>query len=120
MAEEETGTTTFVLTGPRKGYTGVLGGRYYFRDGKIDIPVSQKDHAKRVLCTRYACNIAGEAPIWETSKEGGSVKVREVTLENPETTTISTAPTTSVEGPKSGSDNKPGATDGKDNQTKDD
>ncbi|MDJ0952474.1 MAG: hypothetical protein QNJ81_02225 [Acidimicrobiia bacterium] len=99
MAEEETGKVTFQLTGPRKGYTGMLGGRYYFKDGKIEVPSSAKDHVKRVLCTRYACNVVGEAPIWETDENGGAVKVGEVKLEKAEETTVSAPPTTSVEGP---------------------
>lgn len=96
MADEDSKPQiTFELTGPRKGYTGMLGGRYGFKDGKLTINVEHKDSIKLILCNNYACNIVGEAPIWET-KDGGSVRVGHVDKPVPVVTTIIGEPTASV------------------------
>jgi hypothetical protein len=70
-------TTTFVLTGPRKGFSGVLGGRYKFENGEFVCNEEVKDKIKLVLCSVYRCNIKGDKPLWET-KDGASVKVGEL------------------------------------------
>ena len=91
MSEQE-GTVTFVLTGPREGYTGFLSnGRYGFKDGELTVPQSMKEGLKTILCNAYACNIKGEAPIWE-SKDGASVKVGEVEKPKAEVTTVKADP----------------------------
>lgn len=95
----ETGrTVTFVLTGPREGFTGLLGGRYGFKNGELTINAEHKDVLKLVLCNNYACNIEGEAPIWET-RDGAAVKVGEVTKPEAVITTIVGEPTASVQIP---------------------
>lgn len=74
---------TFVLTGPREGYTGVLGGRYGFNDGKLTVDHSFRDGLRNILCVRYCCNIQNEAPLWKTVTENGlkaSVKVTELDI----------------------------------------
>lgn len=73
-------TVTFVLTGPRKGHTGVLGGRYGFKDGKLKAPEHLRAPLATILCNRYACNIEGESPLWRTDKDGAAVKVTELDL----------------------------------------
>lgn len=101
MAEKETsgGKVTFVLTGPREGFTGVLGGMYQFVDGKLEAPESEKEYLKKHLCVGYACNIVGEAPMWETNDKGGSVKVGAVKMPKKETTTVKSAPVASTNAP---------------------
>lgn len=74
MADQKP-TTTFVLTGPREGFTGVLGGRYKFEKGKFVCNEEVKDKIKLVLCSRYCCNIEGDKPLWKTV-DGQSVSVR--------------------------------------------
>lgn len=86
---------TFELTGPRKGFTGMLGGRYGFRDGKLTVNTEHKDALKLTLCNRYGCNIVGEAPVWET-KDGASVRVGFVEKPEVVVTTIVGEPTASV------------------------
>jgi len=98
MAEKDEAKVTFVLTGPREGQTVTLGNRYSFYEGKLMAPASRKEGLKKILCNYYACNIAGEAPMWET-KDGGSVKVRAVEVPKKETTTVKEEPRTSTVAP---------------------
>jgi len=87
----DTHRVTFVLTGPRKGYTGILGGRYGFRDGKLEVDEHLKDKLKIILCNRYCCNVEGEAPLWKTVN-GGAVKITDVELPEPEVSVVSAPP----------------------------
>ncbi len=95
MVEETKPQVTFVLTGPRKGFTGVLGGRYGFRDGKLAVNVDVKDKMALVLCSRYACNIEGENPLWK-EVDGGSVKIGDMPTPAPVVTMVTGEPTASV------------------------
>ena len=101
MADKETsgGKVTFVLTGPREGQTVLLGNMYQFVDGKLEASESEKEYLKKHLCVGYACNIVGEAPMWETDDKGASVKVGAVKMPKKETTTVKSAPVASTEGP---------------------
>ena len=90
---------TFVLMGPRAGYTGILGDRYGFKDGRLSVPFNEKDAYKLILCTAYACNIEGEAPLWATVDVGGkpsAVKVADLPKPVVETTTVRTEPKAST------------------------
>lgn len=106
MAEQEKaaadeGMVVFELTGPRKGYSGTLGGRYRFVDGKISVPQVRKEGVARILCGFYGCNIVGEAPIWKTDENGGSVKVGKTPVKPAgETTTVKSPPTAKTVDPK--------------------
>ena len=90
-------TTTFVLTGPRKGFTGVLGGRYKFEDGKFVCNEEVKDKIKLVLCTQYCCNIEGDKPLWET-KDGASVPVGKMDKPKAPESTVVEPPKAEVKG----------------------
>jgi hypothetical protein len=90
---------TFVLTGPREGFTGILGGRYGFKDGELTVDEYLASSLSTVLCTRYCCNIKGRPPLWRT-KNGGSVQVTELDLKTEGTETVVAAePTTTVKAP---------------------
>jgi hypothetical protein len=93
---------TFVLTGPREGFTGVLGKRYGFRDGKLTVDHIFRDPFRIILCTNYCCNIKGEAPLWKTV-DGASVKITDVEKPRVETTTVKSAPVHTTEGPSTSS-----------------
>lgn len=96
MADNDTKPQiTFRLTGPREGFTGMLGGRYGFRNGELTVVEEFKDSLKLILCNNYACNIVGEAPIWET-KDGASIKVGIVDKPKPVLTSIVGEPVSSV------------------------
>ncbi len=95
MVEETKAQVTFVLTGPRKGFTGVLGGRYGFKDGKLNVNVDVKDKMALVLCSRYACNIEGENPLWK-EVDGGSVKISEMSKPSPVVSTVTGEPQASI------------------------
>jgi hypothetical protein len=81
----------FVLTGPREGFTGVLGGRYGFDRGELTVEHSLRDPLRIILCNNYACNIKGEAPLWKTV-DGASVKITDVEKPEKEVTTVKTQP----------------------------
>lgn len=80
---EEHNRVTFVLTGGREGYSGVLGGRYGFNNGELKVDQYMREPLRTVLCTRYACNIKGEAPLWKTvtNKEGKKASVQVTALD---------------------------------------
>ena len=92
MAEHK---VTFVLTGPRKGFTGVLGGRYGFKDGELTCDEHMKDKLMLVLCTKYCCNVKNAPPLWKTVN-GASVKVTEMDIEQDPVTTVSEPPKAEV------------------------
>ncbi len=100
MAElGEVRKSIFVLTGPREGYSGVLGGRYWFRDGELAVLDQFKDKVKLVLCNNYACNIKDEKPIWKTTEVDGkkaSIKIGEMSKPTPAVTTVMGDPVASV------------------------
>jgi len=98
--------STFVLTGPRKGFTGILGGRYGFRDGELTVDHVHKDKLKLILCTSYCCNVKGEAPLWRT-EEGASVKITDLEKPKVETTTVKSAPVSSTTTDKDESPKEP-------------
>lgn len=92
---EDTNMVTFVLTGPRKGFTGILCKRYGFKDGELSVPHVYRDPFRLILCNNYACNIKGEAPLWKTV-DGIAVKITDVEKPKAETTTVKSAPSASV------------------------
>lgn len=82
---------TFVLTGPREGFTGILGKRYGFKDGELTVDYNLRGPFSIILCNGYCCNIKGEAPLWKTV-DGASVKITDVEKPKVETTTVKSAP----------------------------
>jgi len=113
MADEELKPqVTFVLTGPRKGFTGVLGGRYGFRDGKLTVNSDYKDKVALILCSRYCCNIEGENPIW-AEKDGGSIKIGEMVKPESVVTAVVSDPVSSVVMPEVKVESKPVKSTGK-------
>ena len=101
---EDQNRVTFVLTGPREGFTGVLGGRYGFRNGKLTVDQHMRAPLRNVLCTRYCCNIEGEPPLWKTVKSDKGKSSKQVTAldirtESDNVTTVVEAPKAKVEVP---------------------
>lgn len=88
---DDVNKVTFVLTGPRKGFTGILGKRYGFKDGELTVDHAYREAFRIILCNSYCCNIKGEAPLWKTV-DGASVKVTDVEKPKVETTTVKSAP----------------------------
>lgn len=116
---DDVNKVTFVLTGPRKGFTGILCKRYGFKNGELTVDHIFRDPFKIILCNGYCCNIKGEAPLWKTveNKDGknASVKITDVEKPKVETTTIKSEPVASTSdasqsAPKPGGDPKPAAT----------
>jgi len=103
MAElGEKAQVTFVLTGPREGYSGSLCGRFWFKDGILRVNAEFKDQLKLILCNQYGCNVQGEAPIWETVETDGkksSVKVGTVTKPEAVVSATTGDPVASVQAP---------------------
>lgn len=97
---ENINKVTFVLTGPRKGFTGVLNNRYGFKDGELTVDHIYRDPFRLILCTRYCCNIKGEAPLWRTEKDkagkNSSVKITDIEKPRVETTTVKSEPVIST------------------------
>ena len=97
---DDVNKVTFVLTGPRKGFTGILNKRYGFKDGELTVDHVFRDPFRLILCNNYCCNIKGEAPLWKTVKgkdgKNSSVKITDVEKPKVETTTVKSAPAAST------------------------
>lgn len=92
---DDVNKVTFVLTGPREGFTGILGKRYGFKDGELSVDHVYRDAFRTILCNSYCCNIKGEAPLWQTV-DGASIKITDVPKPVRETTTVKSSPSAST------------------------